>query len=110
MRKIDNIKKKVYYEFISIKNTVKYLLFPQKYILLKASIIYDKGRVKKFNWGDDVSFELVSILSQKKPLFYPSTRFTKIFPVTSYMTIGSIISYLSYADLKYVLTLCIELT
>ena len=91
-------KKEIYYDFVCIKNIIKYLLFPDKYILLKTSIKYTGGQVVKFNWGDDVSFVLVKSLSKKIPLFYPNTRISRHIPIETFMTVGSIITYFPLND------------
>ena len=70
-----------------------YLFMRKKIILIRAAVIYRFGKVKHFNWGDDINFYFLSLISRKKIVFIPHGKIAEIFPIPCYLGIGSIISF-----------------
>lgn len=69
--------------------------FSNKYILVRASLKIKNNKIVWQNWGDDVNYYLISMISNKKVLFVPDSRLSYFLPMKSYLGIGSIITFFS---------------
>lgn len=70
-----------------------YLFMRNKVILVRAAVKTKSRGVKHFNWGDDINFYYLSLLTGKKIIFLPHGKISDIFPIPSYLGIGSIVSF-----------------
>ncbi len=68
-------------------------LAPDRYIVVKAPVKMAKGEVMHFNWGDDMNYYFTNILSSQKVYPISDSQLLKIFPIKSYLVIGSTISF-----------------
>lgn len=79
--------------------TIKCLLKKKKhsdqYILVKAPIKFSKGKLVHFNWGDDMNYYLVEMLSGKKVLHLPDSMLLRKIPVESFLVVGSTVTFYS---------------
>ena len=59
-------------------DTIEYFMkkrnHSDKYILIKAWILYSNGRLQPYNWGDDMNYYLTGMLSGKEVLPLPDSR------------------------------------
>lgn len=69
------------------------LIANKKYIVVKAPVKMAKGKVCHFNWGDDMNYYFVELLSQKKPFLITDSQFLNKFPIQSFLVIGSTVSF-----------------
>lgn len=72
-----------------------YLFMRKKVILVRAAVITKIGGVKHFNWGDDINYYFLNLISGKKIVFLPHGKISELMPIPSYLGIGSIISFFS---------------
>lgn len=68
-------------------------VFKNKTLLVKAAVKTNIHGVKKFNWGDDLNYYLLSLISKKKILFLPHGEVVDSLNIRSFLGIGSIISF-----------------
>ena len=57
MKKSEEIRK----DIETIRCCVKKIIHPDKYILIKAWILYSNGRLMHYNWGDDMARQFGAI-------------------------------------------------
>ena len=87
------ISKKAKKNIDAISCYLAYKKNPQKYIPVRASIFFSKGNISHFNWGDDMNYYLVGLMSKKKYMHIPNARILKALPIDSYLIIGSTITF-----------------
>ena len=71
--------------------------FKQKVIVVSACAFYERfgffrGRLQHNNWGDDINVYFFELLSGKKVLVYPLTRFANLIPLRRFALIGTLIT------------------
>lgn len=71
---------------------LKELAFRRKSVLLISGFFRQKkGTTLHSNWGDDINVFFIEALTQKKVVFFPNSHLSRLFPITNYLCIGSII-------------------
>ena len=100
LRKIFFMRKVFFLLIIEIGGIIKlircfffFLFYRKKVLLVRAAVICRVRHLKHFNWGDDINLYFLSLISGKKIVFLPHSRFANIFSIPSYLGIGSIISF-----------------
>lgn len=68
-------------------------LFPEKYIVYRASLRIKKGEPVHNNWGDDINPVIIELLSGKKALFLPNSILSRNFPIKNYLVVGSLLTF-----------------
>ena len=79
----------------TISCLLKKRLHNDEYILIKAPIKISKGKLVPFNWGDDMNYYLVEMISGKKVLHLPDSMLLRIIPAESYLVVGSTMTFYS---------------
>ena len=85
--------KKIVLTIQTIHCMILSFLFPEKYVVYRASLRIKMGKVTNSNWGDDINPIMINFLSSKKPLFLPDCYLSKIIPIPNYLTIGSTLTF-----------------
>ena len=97
MRKLISSTKSLLIELIRlIKLTIYFILYitnRKNTLLIKAAVKTNFKGVRNYNWGDDLNFYLLSLISKKKILFLPHGKLIDSFHIPSFLGIGSIISF-----------------
>lgn len=65
----------------------------EKYLAVKASVPKKKGRIAKYNWGDDINIYFLEKITGRKVLLVPEAIISKRISIPFYMCIGSIITF-----------------
>lgn len=73
------------------KCVVSKLFAPNNTILLKGFFIFEKCRIANFNWGDDINYYFLKMMTGKRILLLPDTYIAKNLPFQNYLCIGSTI-------------------
>ena len=85
--------KEIYLNLLCLKNITLSHLFPNRYFLLKAAVKYKYGRMVHNNWGDDINFVFLNMVSSKKGLYFPDTKFTRKLSTKTFLCVGSTITF-----------------
>lgn len=67
-------------------------IHPIHYRVQIAHVIFNRGRLRPHNWGDDLNFFLINKISGTKPLFKNKSLLC-LFLKTNYVCIGSVIEW-----------------
>lgn len=76
-----------------IRCLIIYLFLRKKIIIVRAAVVTKCGGVKPFNWGDDINYYLLKLISGKKIVFLPHGVMSNILSLPCYLGIGSIVSF-----------------
>ena len=66
-----------------------------EFIVIKAPIKIVKGEIVHFNWGDDMNYFLVEMLSGKKVLHLTDSMILRKLPLESFLVVGSTVTFYS---------------
>lgn len=72
-----------------------YYFYYDKCIFVKAWVKFKAGKIVHNNWGDDLNYYLLRLISGKKVVFHPIGRIGDIFHFKCLLGIGSILSFWS---------------
>lgn len=72
-----------------------YFFMHHRCIFVKARILFRKGRLVHDNWGDDLNFYFLSLISGKKVIFCPNGKIGNLIKLPHILGIGSILSFWS---------------
>lgn len=81
-------------EFSGLLQIIRCIFRKKNEIIFRSWISIRKGLVEHRNWGDDINKFLFEELTEKKVLVYPTTRLSKLFNISNYVFIGSIVPHL----------------
>lgn len=63
-----------------------------RFIFVKAWVKIRRGEYVHYNWGDELNAVMIGCLTKRKAILLPLCRAEKLFPIKSYMIIGSILT------------------
>lgn len=94
MNRISAIKHYLYSVYNKLYNTLLWLITPKdKIIVLNAWVQHRGKKVFSYNLGDDINYDIVSFLSNKKVISYKCS-YVSVFHPVNYTCIGSVVDYM----------------
>lgn len=67
------------------------MMHPDKIIILKGFFIFKNGKLANFNWGDDLNYYFLKMITGKKILLLPDTKLAEKLFIENFLCIGSTI-------------------
>lgn len=71
-------------------------------VFVKAWVKSKKGYIIHNNWGDDINYYFLHLISGKKIIFFPTGRITNLFHIPCLLGIGSLLSFWSLDNMTII--------